>query len=68
METQGKETAMQDRKGKEVGKKGALQIVAREQEAALRACFREGGPHLLPLLERVRDAQASVDERMMGAA
>lgn len=68
METQGKETAMQDRKGKKVGKKGALKVVAREQEAALRACFVEGGQHLLPLLELVRDAKASVDELMMGAA
>jgi transposase-like protein len=68
METQGKETAMQDRKGKKVGKKGALKVVAREQEAALRACFSEGGQHLLPLLELVRDAKASVDELMMGAA
>lgn len=59
---------MQDRKGKQVGKKGALRIVAREQEAALRACFSEGGQHLLPLLELVRDAKASVDELMMGAA
>lgn len=68
METQGKETAMQDRKGKKVGKKGALKVVARQDEEALRACFREGGQHLLPLLELVRDAKASVDELMMGAA
>ncbi len=59
---------MQDRKGKKVGKKGALKVVAREQEAALRACFSEGGQHLLSLLELVRDAKASVDELMMGAA
>lgn len=59
---------MQDRKGKKVGKIGALKVVAREQEAALRACFAEGGQHLLPLLELVRDAKASVDELMMGAA
>lgn len=59
---------MQDRKGKKVGKKGALKVVARQQEEALRACFSEGGQHLLPLLELVRDAKASVDELMMGAA
>jgi hypothetical protein len=68
METQGKETAMQDRKGKKVGSKGALKVVARQDEDGLRAYFSEGGQHLLPLLELVRDAKASVDELMMGAA
>ena len=59
---------MQDRKGKKAGKKGALKVVARQDEGALRAYFREGRQHLLPLLELVRDAKASVDELMMGAA
>jgi transposase-like protein len=68
METQGEETAMQYRKGKQVSKKGALKVVARQEEEALRAYFSEGGQHLLPLLEVVRDAKASVDELMMGAA
>jgi hypothetical protein len=68
METQGKETAMQDRTGNKAGNKGALKVVARLDEEALRACFSEGGQHLLPLLELVRDAKASVDELMMGAA
>lgn len=59
---------MQDRKGKKVSKKEALKVVARGEEDALRAYFSEGGQHLLPLLELVRDAKASVDELMMGAA
>ena len=60
---------MQDRKAKKVGDKGALKVVGRqEEEEALRAYFSEGGQHLLPLLELVRDAKASVDELMMGAA
>lgn len=59
---------MQDRKGKRVGNKGALKVVARGEEEALRAYFSEGGQHLLPLLELVKDAKASVDELMMGAA
>ena len=59
---------MQDRKGKKVSKKGALKVVARGEEGALLAYFSEGGQHLLPLLEVVRDAKASVDELMMGAA
>ena len=36
LETQGEETAMQDRKGKKVGKKGALKVVARQEEEAIR--------------------------------
>lgn len=59
---------MQDRKGKKVGNKGALKVLARGDEEGLRACFSEGGQHLLPLLELIRDAKASVDELMMGAA
>lgn len=59
---------MQDRKGKGVVRKGALKVVARGDEEGLRAYFSEGGQHLLPLLELVRDAKASVDELMTGAA
>jgi hypothetical protein len=68
METQGKETAMQDRRGKRVSSKGAPKVVARQDEIGLRACFSEGSQHLLPLLELLTDAKASVDELMMGAA
>jgi len=59
---------MQDRKGKKVSRKDALKVVGREDEGGMRAYFSEGGQHLLPLLELVRDAKTSVDELMMGAA
>jgi transposase-like protein len=59
---------MQDRKGKKPRNKGALKVIARQDEEGLRAYFSEGGQHLLPLLELVRDAKASVDELMVGAA
>lgn len=59
---------MQDRRGKRVGSKGVPKVVARQDEVGLRACFSEGSQHLLPLLELLTDAKASVDELMMGAA
>jgi transposase-like protein len=68
METHRKETAMKDRKGKAVGKKGALRIVGRREEEALRGYFAEQGQVLLPLLELVEDARASIDELMNEAA
>lgn len=59
---------MQDRKEKKVSRKEALKVIGRQDEDGMRAYFSEGGQHLLPLLELVRDAKASVDELMMGAA
>jgi putative transposase len=68
METQRKETAMQHRKGKQVSKKGVSKIIGRQDESGLRAYFDEGRQHLLPMLDLIRDAKASVDELMMDAA
>lgn len=59
---------MKDRKGKSVGKEGRLQIVGRREEQALRGYFAEQGQVLLPLLELVQDARASIDELMNEAA
>jgi hypothetical protein len=68
METHRKETAMKNRRGKSVGKEGRLRIVGRREEQALRGYFAEQGQVLLPLLELVQDARASIDELMNEAA
>lgn len=59
---------MKDRKGKSVGKEGRLQVIGRHEEQALRGYFAERGQVLLPLLELVHDARASIDELMNEAA
>ena len=59
---------MKDRKAKRVSKEGALKIVGRGEEQALRGYFAEQGQVLLPLLELVEDARASIDELMSEAA
>lgn len=59
---------MKDRKVKSVSKEGALKIVGRSEEQALRGYFAEQGQVLLPMLELVQDARASIDELMSEAA
>ncbi len=59
---------MKNRKAKSVSKEGALKIVGRGEEQALRGYFAEQGQVLLPLLELVEDARASIDELMSEAA
>lgn len=59
---------MKDRKVKSVSKEGALKIVGRDDEQALRGYFAEQGQILLPMLELVQDARASIDELMSEAA
>lgn len=59
---------MKDRKGKSANKKGALHIVGKGQQAAMTQYLAQGSQMLLPLLELVEDARASIDELMMEAA
>jgi len=59
---------MKDRKVKSVSKEGTLKIVGRGEEQALRGYFAEQGQVLLPMLELVQDARASIDELMSEAA
>lgn len=59
---------MKDRKAKQVCKKALSTVVDRRDEGALRGYFAERGQVLLPMLELVEDAKASVEELMNAAA
>lgn len=59
---------MADRRTKKVNKKAQLQVVGRDQRASMQGYFAQQGQVLLPLLELIEDARASVDELMMEAA
>jgi hypothetical protein len=54
-----KETAMRDRKAK-----SALKVVRRDDRAQIRGVLQGSGQALLPMLELLEGAQASIDELM----
>ena len=55
---------MKNRKAKSEGKKGRPRVVSRIDQGALSACFAGQDALLVPLLELVQDARASIDELM----
>jgi putative transposase len=59
---------MKDCKAKTAGKKPALKIAHRNDQAAVRHWLAGNGQALLPMLELVENAQASIDELMNEAA
>jgi putative transposase len=59
---------MKDRTGNQAVKKAELTVVSRGEEQALRACFVDREQLLLPMLELIEDAHASIDELMSEAA
>ena len=59
---------MDNRKGKDAGKKAGLHLVDKGERAALSAYFAQGSQMLLPLLELVEDARVSIDELLADAA
>ena len=60
---------MKDRTGNTTGRKPRLAVVGQDDVAsAVRAALRDQGQVLLPLLELVENARASIDELMNGAA
>ena len=60
---------MKNRTGNTAGRKPRLAVVGQEDVAgAVRAAFAEQGQVLLPILELVENARASIDELMNGAA
>jgi transposase-like protein len=64
-----RKTAMKNRTGNSTGRKPRLTVVGREDVAgAVRAAFADQGQVLLPILELVENARASIDELMNGAA
>jgi putative transposase len=62
------ETAMKECKAKRAGKKPALRVAHRNDRAAVTRWMAGQGPALLPMLELLENAQASVDELMNEAA
>jgi putative transposase len=62
------ETAMRKGTGSRTGKKAGLTVIGREERAALQAYFAEQGQVLLPMLELIEDARASIDELMAESA
>lgn len=59
---------MTDRKAKTSSHQPKLRLVGKRDTQALAACFVDQGQILLPLLELVEDAKASIDELMQDAA
>ena len=59
---------MKHRKAKKSSHQSNLKFVAKPDRQALAACFAGQGQALLPLLELVQDAKASIDELMSDAA
>ncbi len=59
---------MKHRKAKKSSHQSNPKVLARQDRQALAACFADQGQVLLPLLELVQDAQASIDELMSEAA
>jgi transposase-like protein len=59
---------MTHRKAKTSARQSTLHLIAKQDRQALAACFADQGPALLPLLELVQDAKASIDELMADAA
>lgn len=59
---------MKHRKAKKCAHQPKLRLVGKRDTEALAACFVDQGQVLLPLLELVQDAKASIDELMNGAA
>ena len=59
---------MKNSKSKKADRRSDLHVVSRSDAAALQAYFAEQGSSLLPMLELIEDARASVDELMSEAA
>ena len=59
---------MTHRKAKRSIHQSNLRLVGKRDTEALAACFADQGQVLLPLLELVQDARASIDELMQDAA
>ena len=60
---------MKDRTGNTAGRKARLAVVGHDEVvSAARAAFADQGQVLLPILELVENARASIDELMNGAA
>lgn len=59
---------MKHRKAKKSAHQPTLRLVGKHDTQALAACFAGQGQVLLPLLELVQDARASIDELMNDAA
>jgi hypothetical protein len=59
---------MNHRKAKKPAHQPKLRLVGKRDTEALAACFADQGQVLLPLLELVQDARASIDELMNDAA
>ena len=59
---------MKDCKARTAGKKPALKIAHRNDRAAVRHWLAGNGQALLPMLELLDNAQASIDELMNEAA
>lgn len=59
---------MKHRKAKKSAYQPKLRLVGKRDSEALSACFVDQGQVLLPLLELVQDARASIDELMSDAA
>lgn len=59
---------MKHRKAKRSVHQPAFKLVGKRDTQALAACFADQGQVLLPLLELVQDAKASIDELMSDAA
>jgi putative transposase len=59
---------MTHRKAKQSSHQPALKLVAKQDTQGLAACFADQGQALLPLLELIQDAKASIDELMSDAA
>ena len=69
MKPKERKTAMKDRKGNTGGRKPRLAVTGQEDVAGVvRAAFAEQGQVLLPMLELIENARASIDELMSEAA
>jgi transposase-like protein len=68
MKLKERKAAMKDRKGKSVTRKAGVTVVERSAGRAIRGYFAEREQVLLPMLELIEDAKASVDELMNAAA